>query len=537
MSRAKVLMIQGTASTVGKSTLVTGLCRLFAQEGLRVAPFKAQNMALNSWVTRDGGEMGRAQVVQAEAAGVEPTVEMNPVLLKPEGDSRSQVIVLGRPLGAMEARAYYRNRATMQPAIQQALTTLLASYDLVIIEGAGSPVELNLVTNDLVNMYIARLVNAPVLLVGDIDRGGIFASLLGTLMLLSPADRALVKGLIVNKFRGDMSLWRDGESMLAQHAGIPVLGTIPYFHDIRIAEEDSVALDDGTASILHTLQPVSAGTDLSCPPQTIPETARLEIVVIRLPYLSNYDEFDALAADPRVHLRFAASPAEFPEHPDLIIIPGTKNTLADLAWLWQRSLARHIRQCAQQGSAVLGICGGYQMLGERICDPSGFEAQSATTEPGLSLLPVETTFVAPSEKVTLRCQVHITSASARGLFAQIQGQDLLAYQIHLGRTTTVASSDPLMGTWAFATDTNSLDGWLSPAGWCAGCYLHGLFENDNFRQSVIATLLARRSVQPATVAPVVFDRQLEYDKLAHILRQHLDIQQLKRLCNLDEPGS
>jgi adenosylcobyric acid synthase len=411
----------------------------------------------------------------------------------------------------------------MQPVIQQALTTLLESYDLVIIEGAGSPVELNLVTNDLVNMYIARLVNAPVLLVGDIDRGGIFASLLGTLMLLSPEDSALVKGLIVNKFRGDMALWRDGEHMLAQRAAIPVLGTIPYFHDIRIAEEDSVALDDGTASILRT--------------QTPPETALLEIVVIRLPYLSNYDEFDALAADPRVHLRFAASPAEFPQHPDLIIIPGTKNTLVDLAWLWQRGLATHIRQCAQHGSAVLGICGGYQMLGERVCDPSGFEAQSGTTEPGLGLLPVETTFVAPGEKVTLRCQVHITLASARGLFAQIQGQSLQAYQIHLGRTTTVASSDTLTGTWAFATDPNGLDGWLSTTGWCAGCYLHGLFENDNFRQSVIATLLARRSVQPETVAPVSFDRQLEYDKLAHILRQHLDIQQLKRICSLEEPGS
>jgi adenosylcobyric acid synthase len=519
MNRAKVLMIQGTASTVGKSTLVTGLCRLFAQEGLHVAPFKAQNMALNSWVTRDGGEMGRAQVVQAEAAGIEPTVEMNPVLLKPEGDSRSQVIVLGRPLGAMEARAYYRNRATMQPIIQQALTTLLESYDLVIIEGAGSPVELNLVTNDLVNMYIARLVNAPVLLVGDIDRGGIFASLLGTLMLLSPEDRALVKGLIVNKFRGDMSLWRDGESMLAQRAAIPVLGTVPYFHDIRIAEEDSVALDDGTASILCTY--------------TSSDAALLEIVVIRLPYLSNYDEFDALAADPRVHLRFVASPADFPAYPDLVIIPGTKNTLADLAWLWQCGLAIHIRQCAQGGSAVLGICGGYQMLGERVSDPSGFETQAGTTEPGLSLLPVETTFVAPSEKVILRCQVHITPSSARGLFAQIQGQSLQAYQIHLGRTTNVASSAALTGTWAFETDTNALDGWLSTTGWCAGCYVHGLFENDNFRQCVIATLLARRSVQPVDVTPTSFNRQLEYDKLALILRQHLDIQQLKRLCSLD----
>ena len=518
MSRARVLMIQGTASTVGKSTLVTGLCRLFAQDGWRVAPFKAQNMALNSWVTRTGGEMGRAQVVQAEAAGIEPIVEMNPILLKPEGDARSQVIVLGRPLGAMQASEYYRNRAIMQPIIQQALSTLLDSYDLVIIEGAGSPVELNLAANDLVNMHIARLVQAPVLLVGDIDRGGIFASLLGTLMLLKPEDRALIKGLIVNKFRGDMALWRDGEYMLAQRAGIPVLGTIPYFHNIRIAEEDSVPLDEGTAAVLHT--------------QTSREDVSLEIVVVRLPYLSNYDEFDALAADPRVHLRFVTSPGEFPAQPDLVILPGTKNTLADLAWLWQRGLALHIRRCIKQGHAVFGICGGYQMLGERVRDPAGFEASAATVEPGLGLLPIETSFVALDEKVTQRCQARIIPAAARGLFAQVQEQHLQAYQIHLGRTTTIAHNDSLPGNSAFETSTSGADGWLDASGWCAGCYLHGLFENDTFRQGLIATLLARRSDQIVPVEHFSFNRQLEYDKLALVLRQNLAVQQLKYLCDL-----
>src|SRR5215472_9201606 len=251
MRQAKTLMVQGTASTVGKSTLVTGLCRIFAQDGWRVAPFKAQNMALNAFVTESGGEIGRAQAVQAEAAGTEPSVEMNPILLKPEGMSRSQVIVMGRPLDTREARDYYGNRSTLVEVVQQALRRLREEYDLVILEGAGSPVELNLASYDLVNMSAARLTEAPVILVGDIDRGGIFASLLGTLMLLQPEDRARVKGFVVNKFRGDLSLWRSGEELLTDRSGVPVLGTIPFFNDIYIAEEDSVALDDGTAYVLQ----------------------------------------------------------------------------------------------------------------------------------------------------------------------------------------------------------------------------------------------------------------------------------------------
>jgi len=455
--------------------------------------------------------------VQAEAAGVEPTVEMNPILLKPEGHARSQVIVMGRPLATLEARAYYRNRSGLLDTVEQALARLRDEYDLVIIEGAGSPVELNLVSRDLVNMQVARLAEAPVLLVGDIDRGGIFASLLGTLMLLPPADQARVKGLIVNKFRGDLTLWQKGEQILAERSGVPVLGTIPMFNDICIAEEDSVALDDGTRYAVRDRW--NTTSDM------------LDVVVVRLPYLSNYDEFDALAAEPRVRLHFIASPSEYPNQPDLVILPGTKNTLSDLGWLWRQGLAQQIRQWAQKGSAVLGICGGYQMLGERLSDFVGAEAEAGTVEPGLNLLPVATFFEPISQKVTVQCQAQVDVSAMRGLFAHLQGQRFRAYQIHLGRTVA-AEKNSEDGTCAFQTDTTGNDGWLSTDGWCAGCYLHGLFENDTFRQGIVAALAGRRSTQLLVPERVSFDRQVEYDKLADLLRKHVDMYRLKALCNL-----
>jgi adenosylcobyric acid synthase len=517
MSPAKTLMVQGTASAVGKSTLVTGLCRIFAQDGWHVAPFKAQNMALNSYVTRGGGEIGRAQAVQAEAAGVEPIVEMNPILLKPEGSSRSQVIVMGRPLATVEARNYYSNRSALLDVVRHALYKLRDEYDLIIIEGAGSPVELNLAQYDLVNMRVACLAESPVILVGDIDRGGIFASLLGTLMLLEPGDRVRVKGLIVNKFRGDLSLWQPGEQLLAERSGVPVLGTLPFFNDIHIAEEDSVALDDRTAYVLQ--HPENS------------EKSFLEVVVVRLPYLSNYDEFDALAAEPLVHLRFAASSTEFPAQPDLIILPGTKNTLSDLVWLWRQGLAQLIQQCAKQGSAVLGICGGYQMLGERLSDFAGAEAEAGTIEPGLNLLPVETFFEPISQKVTLQSQAQVDMSAARGLFANMNGQHVQAYQIHVGRTVATGRDDQ-DGTPAFQMSTMDKDGWLSADGWRAGCYLHGLFENDNFRQHIVAALAERRSTQLVMPELVSFNRQIEYDKLSYFLRKHIDLHRLRALCSL-----
>ncbi len=518
MPLARTLMIQGTGSTVGKSTLVTGLCRIFAAAGMHVAPFKAQNMALNSFVTRDGREMGRAQVVQAEAAGIEPQVEMNPILLKPEGNGRSQVIVMGRPLGSFAAREYWRDRAGLLAVVSDALATLRAEYDLVLIEGAGSPVELNLARNDIVNMRVAQLVDAPVLLVGDIDRGGIFASLLGTLMLLPPEDRARVRGLIVNKFRGDLALWREGEAMLAARAGMPVLGTVPYFTDIAIAEEDSVALAEGSAAA------VRAGAAAS--------DNALEIVVVRLPYLANADEFDALAAEPGARLQFVGSVEEFPARPDLIVLPGTKNTIADLGWLWRRGLAVHIRRLAREGCAILGICGGYQMLGERVADPMGAEGEAGAAEPGLGLLPVTSTFPPLEAKVTTRSMMSVAEHARRGLFATLDSTPFAAYQIHVGRTV-VTSGSQTDGVPAFAVGETDTDGWLSAGGWCGGGYLHGLFENNGFRHGVLTALRNRRGIgaeHSLTLAP--FDRGDEYDKLAAHLQTALDLDLLKRCCGL-----
>ncbi len=518
MSLAKTLMIQGTGSSVGKSTLVTGLCRVLAQEGYRVAPFKAQNMSLNTAVTRDGGEIGRAQAVQAEAAGIEPSVEMNPILLKPESHTRSQVIVMGRPLAALEAQEYYQHRTGFLEIVQQALVTLREKFDVIVLEGAGSPVELNLAHYDLVNMRVARLADAPVLLVGNIDQGGIFASLLGTLQLLQAEERARVQGLIVNKFRGDLALWRTGEEMLSQLSGLPVLGTLPFLNQLGIAEEDAVALEDRSARVLQREQRHG--------------DAPLEVVIVRLPYLSNYDEFDSLAADPLVRVHMVASPQEFPDHPDLIILPGTKNTLADLAWLWRQGLALHIRHLVKQGCAVLGICGGYQMLGERLSDPAGSETTAGTVEPGLGLLPVATVFGSVHDKVTRPCQVQIIPGAQRGIFADLAEHTLAAYQIHVGQTQTVEQNAP--GSAAFREARSAEDGWLSSDGWCAGCYLHGLFENDTFRHAVLAALARRRSPQALLPEPVIFSRQHEYDRLADTLRTHLDMGKIKALCGVGE---
>lgn len=495
---SKVLMIQGTASSVGKSVIVTALCRIFRQDGYRVAPFKAQNMALNSFVTKEGGEIGRAQVVQAEAAGIEPTVDMNPVLLKPEADSRSQVIVLGKVAKNLKAHEYYDYTPYLLGVIENSLNCLREKYDIVVIEGAGSPAEINLKEKEIVNMRIARLAASPVLLVGDIDRGGVFASLVGTLMLLSTEEQERIKGLIINKFRGDISLLKSGLDMLEAKTHKPVLGVVPYFRGISIAQEDSVYLDDRI---------------LSSPERGI------EVAIIRLPHISNYDDFDPLEKI-GCHLRYISQLSDL-KKPDLIIIPGTKSTVADLTYLRQKGFASTILRLYHAGTPVIGICGGYQMLGKVIHDPNRIESAETEVE-GLGLLDGETTFI----DVKRTTQVKARVVGDRGLLAGLQGLEVNGYEIHMGQT--VSRNMPafqILDTPSGKSDY--LDGAVSEDGLIFGSYLHGLFGNPEFTRFLFEYLRKTRGLQ-ATITPLK-SKDADYDELAKIVRQSLNMEQLYKI--------
>ncbi len=499
---ARTLMIQGAASSVGKSLLVAGLCRLYARRGLRVAPFKAQNMSNNAGVTPEGGEIGRAQVTQAEACGIAPHVDMNPVLLKPEADSRSQVVVLGKPLATLPAREYYRHKTELWEVVTAALARLRERNDLVIIEGAGSPAELNLRRGDIVNMAVALHADAPVLLAGDIDKGGIFAQLLGTLWLLAPEERALVRGLIVNKFRGDPSLFTDGVRILEDRSGLPVLGVVPWLADHGVPEEDGAGLDDPA----HT-----SALGVASEPA-------IDIAVIKLPRIANFDDFDPLATEPGVRVRFVHTPADL-GRPDAVILPGAKHTLADLAWLRATGLADAVLGLAAQGVALVGICGGYQMLGQSISDPDGIEGGGQAS--GLGLLPVQVVF--RGEKVTRQ-------ATAR-LCGQLPwlaaGAELVGYEIHAGQAATPA---PLLEIRRQGGET-ALDGVCTPDARIWGTHLHGLFHNDTFRQAWLGSL-GWRPAGAATHTPYRVRKAAAYDRLADALEAALDVRRLDAIIGL-----
>ena len=378
---APALMVQGTASSVGKSVLVAALCRVFRQQGVRVAPFKAQNMSLNSFVTPDGKEIGRAQAVQAEAAGIAPAVEMNPILLKPEGHGRSQIVMMGKPAGSFKFGDGEDRLFELREVVAQCLKRLRQSYELVVIEGAGSPAEINLKARDIVNMHVAKLADAPVILLGDIDRGGVFAQFVGTMELLEPDERARVAALAINKFRGDIALLQSGLDFIVQRVAAPMLGVIPFIERLRIADEDAVALDQRLD-------------------RSRASTMRLEIAVVRLPRISNFDDFQPLEHEPEVVVRFVETP-QYLSNADLVILPGSKSTVADLAWLRASGIDRAVVERARRGEPILGVCGGYQMLGNSIEDPHGVESSQCST-PGLGLLAVRTRFARDKLTAQLR---------------------------------------------------------------------------------------------------------------------------------------
>ena len=497
-------MVQGTSSHAGKSILVAALCRVFAREGLRVAPFKAQNMSLNSFATPDGGEIGRSQAVQAAAALTSPRVEMNPVLLKPEGERRSQVVVMGRPQAAASPREYHRLQASLWPKVTAALDSLRSAHDLVVIEGAGSPAEINLKSQDIVNMRVALHAKAPVLLVGDMDRGGVFAQLVGTMELLDRQERAQVRGLVINKFRGDPSLLDSGLDFLRVRTGVPVVGVLPYFADIRIPEEDSLGLVGGADD---------------------EDGKAVDVAVIRLPHIANFDDFDPLRYQPGVRLRYVSRPADF-GNPDLVVIPGSKTTIRDLDWLRAEHLDAKILAARGGGTPVIGICAGYQMLGGRLVDPHRVESPRSEAE-GLGLLPTSTTFT--RDKSTYQTTVRVTGG--HGLLSGCRDTQATAYEIHMGVTTGQAVPMPFIIESRSSGRVDLPEGALDEEGLTLGTYLHGLFHNPQVRSSILECAGRRRGLTLPDGGPEL-DQDAEYDKLADWARTNLDMAYIRRIVGL-----
>ncbi|AKM19087.1 Cobyric acid synthase [[Flavobacterium] thermophilum] len=486
-------MFQGTHSDAGKSVIATAFCRMFAQDGWKTAPFKSQNMSLNSYVTPDGKEIGRAQGIQAEAAGVAARVEMNPILIKPSRDHESQIVVLGKPYANMQAFAY-RNEFFDQglAVIRQSLETLMNEYDRLVIEGAGSPAEVNLNDRELVNMRIARLANAPVVLIGDIERGGVFASLVGTLSLLEPEDRKRVIGVIINKFRGDVSLLKPGLDWFEQHTGVPVLGVVPYLPDLTIDAEDSLSLERFASSV--------GGEEA------------IDIAVIRYPKIANFTDIDPLLAEPDCRVRLVTHAGELGE-PDVIVLPGSKNTIEDLIYMKKRGLASRIVSLVNEGKArVVGLCGGYQMLGAVIRDPYGVETPLLEVK-GLGLLPMETTL--ERTKITIRSEGVLTWGGER--FA-VQG-----YEIHMGRSAPLSGYAPLIEADGRHEGAKHSDERV------LGTYMHDLFHNDAFRTAFLNAI--RREKGAPLHGAVSFHTRKEamFDRLAAHVREHVDVGRIEQM--------
>lgn len=498
---AKAIMIQGTMSGAGKSLLAAGLCRIFKEDGFRTAPFKSQNMALNSYITEDGLEMGRAQVVQAEAAMTEPSVYMNPILLKPTTDTGSQVIVNGEVIGNMSAREYFACKKKFVPDILNACRHLAEEYDILVIEGAGSPAEINLKENDIVNMGLAEMLDVPVLLAGDIDRGGVFAQLYGTVALLEQKERERIKGLIINKFRGDKSILDPGIAMLEERTKIPVVGTVPML-SVDIEEEDSI-------SERLEREGNKAG-------QKGAQKAAIEIAVIRFPKISNYTDLAPLESVEGVAVRYVSAPQDL-GHPDLILLPGSKNTMGDLKWMRTSGMEASIFKCLKKGTMIFGICGGYQMMGESLADPEGTE--EGGTMRGMGLLPVETVF--HKQKTRTRIQGKLEDLS--GIYEKLSGAAYEGYEIHMGRTMLTGEAQVL------AKREEEILGVCR--GQAAGTYIHGIFDSSETADGLLQMLAEKKGLDGAALKGTDFReyKEKQYQALAKGLRESLDMEAIYRM--------
>lgn len=508
---AKVIMVQGTMSNAGKSLLAAGLCRIFRQDGYKVAPFKSQNMALNSFITEEGLEMGRAQVMQAEAAGIKPSVLMNPILLKPTNDTGSQVIVNGEVLGNMSAREYFAYKHNLKKDIMYAFNKLAEEYDIIVIEGAGSPAEINLKDEDIVNMGMAKMAKAPVLLVGDIDRGGVFAQLAGTMMLLEEDEKAMVKGLIINKFRGDKTILDPGVKMLEDITHVDVVGVAPYLN-IEVEDEDSL-------------------TERFNGNQ---EVGLIDIAVIRIPRISNFTDFNPFESIDGVSLRYVHNVNEL-KNPDMIIIPGTKNTMEDLLWMRQNGLEAAICKAAASGRIIYGVCGGYQMLGETLADPEGVEAGGEIK--GMGLLPMDTVFIGQKT----RTRVKGTFENVGGALSGLSGVQLEGYEIHMGISTLREGTDArtltritnFAGEESGCGDVSKADGVQS--GNIYGTYVHSCFDKEGVAREIVKAIARSKGLDTEHISGVDYQefKETQYDILADALREHLDI---KRIYEIMEEG-
>ena len=501
---AKAIMVQGTMSNAGKSLLTAGLCRIFKQDGYKVAPFKSQNMALNSFITEEGLEMGRAQVMQAEAAGIRPSVLMNPILLKPTNEVGSQVIVNGEVLGNMSAREYFAYKHKLIPKIMEAYHKLEEENDIIVIEGAGSPAEINLKEEDIVNMGMAKMAKSPVLLVGDIDRGGVFAQLVGTVSLLEEDERQMVKGLIINKFRGDKTILDPGIAMLEKKSGIPVVGVAPYL-SIEVEDEDSLTERFDRAQ----------------------EVGQIDIAVIRVPRISNFTDFNPFESMRGVSLRYVSHLSEL-KHPDMIILPGTKNTMEDLLWMRQSGMEAAVLKAASAGTVIFGVCGGYQMLGDTLSDPMGVEAGGSIK--GMGLLPMDTVFEAENTRTRVRGKLQPVSGILEGL----SGVELEGYEIHMGVSRLKEGAAALTEIADYAgLPRKKTDGAYKDNVY--GTYVHGVFDKEAVAKAVVTALGKKKGIDTDEITGVDFQefKETQYDILADELRKHLD---MKRIYEILEQG-